>query len=424
MKKSFLIAASLLFAILPTILYAQSTPPVRNLVAHFDFEDTTNQSLQDITGNGSSGIMVNQQSQGCGVFGKSLVFNGVDDRVIFFGNIGNVFSSGDWTLAVYFKAYITGQKQGLFCKADSCRAPHFFGVRVSPLQRFVEATIRERAGKETILTGRYEKGCWHHLVVAKSQSRLTIYLDGKEVNDIPTDGVYNLTTNSPLTLGEHQCIDPVNHTTDMVRFKGEVDEMYVYNRRLSPSEIKTLYYPIDRIATRDTVIYSGGKFQAHITRTCAVQYAWNPSTTVSNSAIPNPIITPPKLYNSNDSSMYYTLKFTDLQGCSNTDSLYIKIVDPTKIGCGEVLLPKAFTPNGDNLNETFYISNPYAIEKLVSFEIYNRWGGRIWATDDKFAQWDGAIAGILSTTENFIYKIEYECAGKKQQQTGTFTLMR
>lgn len=430
MKKSFFsfsmpfFALFLVFWAQPTTINAQATPPARNLVAHFDFEDISNQ-LQDVTGNGASGIMINPQTQGCGVVGKSLVFNGVNNGVIFFGtNVNNVFASGDWTMAIYFKSYITGQKQGLFCKADSCAAPRFLGIRISPLQRFVEATIRERVGKETVLTARYDKGCWHHLVIAKSQSRLTIYLDGEEVNDIPTDGIYNLSNNASLTLGEHQCIDPVNQTSDMVRFKGEVDEFYIYNRRLTPSEIRTLYIPIDRIATRDTVIYSGGAFQAHITRTCATQFAWQPTGTVSNSTIGNPIITPPKIYTSNDSTIFYTLQFTDAQGCRNTDSLFIKIVDPTKIGCGAVLVPQAFTPNGDNLNETFYISNPYAIEKLISLEIFDRWGGRVWATDDKFAQWDGRIAGILSTTENFVYKIEYECAGKTARQTGTFTLMR
>ncbi|MEY4925902.1 MAG: hypothetical protein RI894_338, partial [Bacteroidota bacterium] len=135
MKKNTLfltLFCGIIGAFMPLLARAQSTPPVRNLVAHFDFEDTLNQSLQDITGNGSSGIMVNKQAQGCGIFGKSLIFNGIDDRVIFFGNIGNVFSSADWTIALYFKSYITGQKQGLFCKADSCQASHFFGIRVSP----------------------------------------------------------------------------------------------------------------------------------------------------------------------------------------------------------------------------------------------------------------------------------------------------
>ena len=395
------------------MLFAQA--PTRNLIAHFNFEDTTNHSLQDVTGNGSNSILVGKPGLGCGVVGSSLSLNGVDDRIIFFGNINNVFSAADWTISLYFKPVITGQAQALFCKADSCNANRFLSVRVSTLQRYVEAKMREKFAptlKQAFVVGRYDKGCWHHLVVAKSQTHLTVYIDGKEVSDTPLEANYNLSNNAPLTIGEHQCLGP-----DLVRYKGEIDELYVYSRRLTPTEIKQLYTPIDRISTRDTVVYVGGAFQAHITRTCATHFLWSPSSTVSNIFLPNPTIKPTE-------TTAYTLQFEDENGCKSTDSLYVKVVDPTQAGCSEILLPTSFTPNGDNLNEEFFISNPYAIENFYAFEVYNRWGQRVFFSDDKFARWDGRVGGNLSSTDTYIYKIDYECAGKRQIVSKTFTLMR
>ena len=405
-----------LFLLILGINLAQAQIPERNLIAHFDFENIQNASLTDVSGNGSSGVFIGDSVlQGCGISGKSARLDGVTNRIIFFGGINDQFKNGDFTLSLYFKPETTSQTQALLCKADSCGAEHFLGVRVSTLSRYVEWKARENLQtKQSLLKGVYNKSCWHHLVLVKTKAFMYMYLDGKLAKSTPTNGQYNLISNAPLTIAEHQCLG-----SDLVRFKGELDEMYVYSRELLPAEIKQLYQPVDKILTRDTVVYLGNSsFQAFTTRTCANRFEWKPETTVSNPLARTPIITPTE-------TTIYALKFIDeLSGCSTTDSLLVKVIDPTKVGCSKVLLPKAFTPNGDNLNDEFYISNPYAIEKLASFEIYNRWGNRVFATDDKFGRWNGDVGAQKSTTDTYIYKIEYECADKREIVTDTFTLMR
>jgi gliding motility-associated-like protein len=341
--------------------------------------------------------------------------DGVTNRIIFFGGINDQFKSNDFTLSLYYKPEITGQAQALICKADSCDANKFFGVRISTLSRYVEMKIREnKLTKQSLLKGVYGKACWHHLVIVKTRANITMYIDGKISKTIPTNGQYSITSTAPLTIAEHQCLG-----SDLVRFKGELDEMYMYSRELLPAEIKQLYRPIDKILTRDTIVYLGNSsFKAFTSKTCANRFQWLPVETISNPLIATPIITPTE-------NTIYSLKFIDdASGCSTTDSLFVKVIDPSKVGCSQVLLPKAFTPNGDNLNEEFYISNPYAIENLYSFEIFNRWGSRVFASDDKFARWNGEVGGKASTTDTFIYKIEYDCAGKREIISDTFTLMR
>jgi gliding motility-associated-like protein len=412
-KISFFFLFSLLLNL--TSVFGQ-VPPSSRLVAHFDFENIGNNTLTDVSGNGSSGILIGDtMTQGCGISGKSLHLDGVTNRIIFFGGINDQFKSGDFSISLYFKPEITGQLQGLLCKGDSCQADKFFDVKIGTIQRYALMNMREnKVTKNSILKGVYGKACWHNLVIAKGQNEIVLYLDGKEAKKIPTNGKYNLTSNAPLTIAEHQCLG-----NDLVRFKGELDEMYMYSKQLTASEVKQLYTPIDKILTRDTVVYLGrSTFQAFTTKTCADQFEWKPAATISNPAIRNPIITPTE-------TTIYALTFKDnVSGCSTTDSVLVKVIDPDKVGCTEVLLPKAFTPNGDNLNEEYGISNPYAIEKLLSFEIYNRWGSRVFGTDDKFGKWNGEIGGKIGTTDTYIYKIEYECANKKQTISNTFTLMR
>jgi gliding motility-associated-like protein len=82
------------------------------------------------------------------------------------------------------------------------------------------------------------------------------------------------------------------------------------------------------------------------------------------------------------------------EGCTSTNSAYLKdIYMPFYI-----VVPNAFTPNGDGLNDTF---RPVATGDLIrqfSMVIYNRWGQMVFETSDYSAGWDGkdAPAGVYS----------------------------
>lgn len=77
-----------------------------------------------------------------------------------------------------------------------------------------------------------------------------------------------------------------------------------------------------------------------------------------------------------------------------------------------IYFPNAFTPNGDNLNEVFkptisFVHGPGYNDKLkYRFEIYNRWGQRMYSTNDPLSGWDGKINGILAEPGVYIYTME------------------
>lgn len=55
-----------------------------------------------------------------------------------------------------------------------------------------------------------------------------------------------------------------------------------------------------------------------------------------------------------------------------------------------------YTPNGDGVNDTFFIEGLHNIFKNFKLEIYNRWGVLIWKGNDNTPDWDGyANTGFL-----------------------------
>ncbi len=79
-------------------------------------------------------------------------------------------------------------------------------------------------------------GSWHHLVLTKSGTQVTLYLDGV------LDGQQSITTgqnvtNKDMFIGYNG--DPIEHNGEP--FGGKVDDIRIYDRALSYDEVKELY---------------------------------------------------------------------------------------------------------------------------------------------------------------------------------------
>lgn len=67
--------------------------------------------------------------------------------------------------------------------------------------------------------------------------------------------------------------------------------------------------------------------------------------------------------------------------------------------------PTAFTPNGDNVNDTYQPEVPTQHDYLSTFEmkIYNRWGELLFTTTDIFKGWDGRYKGKEQPEGTYVY---------------------
>jgi gliding motility-associated-like protein len=70
-----------------------------------------------------------------------------------------------------------------------------------------------------------------------------------------------------------------------------------------------------------------------------------------------------------------------------------------------VKIPNAFTPNHDGINDTFHPLLSY-IPRKYHFQIFDRWGIKVYDTTDPNAAWDGVVRGKPGTSGVYVYFLE------------------
>lgn len=122
------------------------------------------------------------------------------------------------------------------------------------------------------------------------------------------------------------------------------------------------------------------------------------------------------------SSGYIWLSAEDAYGCKGADSMYIDV----KLCC-KAILPNAFSPNNDGLNDKFgIISN--GNYKIYSFRIVNRYGREVFSTTNQNDSWDGTYNGQPQGMGTYYYYIRYSCedddADNVVEERGDVTLVK
>ena len=89
-----------------------------------------------------------------------------------------------------------------------------------------------------------------------------------------------------------------------------------------------------------------------------------------------------------------------------------------------ILIPNAFTPNGDGLDDVFNIIIDENAE-VLDFRVYNRWGSAVWSSI-KNAGWDGTFNGLPQPMETYVYTaiVLDKITGQKVIKQGDVTLIR
>ena len=116
--------------------------------------------------------------------------------------------------------------------------------------------------------------------------------------------------------------------------------------------------------------------------------------------------------------LYYLTATTDM-GCKAIDSIRLRVFNSAG-----VLVPSAFTPNNDGLNDV--LKPRYnGIRNLDYFSVYDRWGELVFKTSDMSKGWDGKVKGQLQANGTFVWVIIAEgFDGKRFQLKGTTTIIK
>ncbi len=113
----------------------------------------------------------------------------------------------------------------------------------------------------------------------------------------------------------------------------------------------------------------------------------------------------------------YDLKLIDDNACERVLRFNVEYLKE------DIYIPNAFTPNGDNINDTFTIFAPE--HNILSLEIYDRWGGQLHEARDLDFLWDGKGDQKKVNPGVYMYRVQLEDQrGKTIFKTGSVTVLR
>jgi len=105
------------------------------------------------------------------------------------------------------------------------------------------------------------------------------------------------------------------------------------------------------------------------------------------------------------------LQVTDENGCKDSLTKYVQVMNEYA-----VYIPSSFSPNGDGINDLFFpkMSGVYS-DKGYKMQIYDRWGEKIFETEDYTNYWNGAKnnGGSRVVEGSYIYRIYFTALDNK-----------
>jgi hypothetical protein len=210
------------------------------MVLNMPFErlnETSNDNAKDYSPYSNNGTINGSTFNASGGYdgAGAYMFDGVDDSVIVPDDDSLDFgTSTDFTLSAWIKRNSYGADNDVIMEKRG-----ILGAQ-SGLLIFLAADNKVYAqtysGDDRISsTNTFGDNDWHHVVFTSDRSlNQTIYVDGvQEATGLSNQT--NITTDLPLDIGATINIDPANY------FNGTIDDLQIYNRSLSATQILALY---------------------------------------------------------------------------------------------------------------------------------------------------------------------------------------
>ena len=134
-------------------------------------------------------------------------------------------------------------------------------------------------------------------------------------------------------------------------------------------------------------------------------------------------LTNPTIQITPDLSSWYNVTVSN-GFCELIDSVYVAV---REVYCNldSIVIPTAFTPNFDGVNDTYKIKNNGVDIVSFNISIYNRLGQLVFNSNDINFNWNGRFKSVELQPQVFDFFIEMTCAGNTNLFTkGNITLLR
>lgn len=152
---------------------------------------------------------------------------------------------------------------------------------------------------------------------------------------------------------------------------------------------------------------------SNLSATGGIAYTWWPAETLSDASASNPVASPGE-------TTTYKCVAQGGNSCISFAEIQVDVVKTNKL---PFLIPNAFTPNGDGINDCFGVRNR-GILNNIQLSVFNRFGTRVFYTTDPAQCWDGRCQGKLQDPGAFVYMLVIDGLCGKELYKGTLLLMK
>lgn len=144
----------------------------------------------------------------------------------------------------------------------------------------------------------------------------------------------------------------------------------------------------------------------------ASSIAWTPAATLTGANTLTPTAKPTITTN-------YTLTVVNSNGCTSTSDALVTVLPY----CIKVM--DAFTPNGDNINDKWLVTQGGACTTQAKVSVFNRYGSEIYTNLNYQNDWTGTYKGKVVPDGTYYYQVEFTLVGgRKLYVKGDVTILR
>jgi len=350
------------------------------LAAHWKFDEGAGTVVVDSSTNGNNGTLTNGTVWVTGWSSNALSFDGVDDYVEV-ANSPSLGITGDITVAAWIKRGALGDYGGIVAKTDGDNIwdyDFYFDSGADNLHFWSDS----QSPQNTISTGTVSDTDWHHVAATRSGETVTFYIDGAPAGTVTISGD-SADNPIPVRIGT----DGPGYSGDSM-FNGLIDDVRIYNRALSASEIRALYpnpsfSVVDQPADVTEAVGYTTTFSVLVSPPFGLAYQWykgtNPIAGATGAAFTTGLLTP------TDTGSQYQVVAANATGLSVTSRVATLTVVPAVFSAGflkrEVYNNITGTPISDLTNDVKYPNAPDGTGLVGGFEspsnVGNDYGQRL-----------------------------------------------
>ena len=210
------------------------------LVAHWSFDDC---EATDNSGNKRNGSIEGSPQCIDGISGKAFYFNGINDLI----RVSNTFptvipNTSPVAVSAWIKTATTKDAAGIVTQHTACGGSngglddHFHITLYGPNSNSLQADAFDST-RVSVERAMVSDNKWHHIVLVYDGTTNYLYIDGVQKNTVSASpqSIFDPTVDVAIG-GFHTNSCYVSHN-----FEGAIDEVRLYNRAISASEVQQLY---------------------------------------------------------------------------------------------------------------------------------------------------------------------------------------